>query len=196
MRTTVLIAIVTLSLTAVLAAPQRNGVSVHEIRTSHLKHLALTKNLDEVTKPELLRLLTVALWEVNTAITKAITSVETLLAGTEVLDDVLAVVATATSMASGFILETIRKVLQSSVEEIVSLLEILGLNLLVLFGYTDVVIRSLIDEKYVELIPGYDDLMTQLFNDVEAAMRPVIDALYPPDTFKLPLYATLRLIHQ
>jgi hypothetical protein len=196
MRTSVLFAIVALSFTAVLAAPQRNGVSVHKIRTTNLKHLAPTKNLDEVTFPELIRLLTIALWEANAAISKAITSVEELFAGTEVLDDVLALVASATSEASGLILNAITKILQSPVEKIITLLEDLFLELLFLVIHTDSDIRSLLGEEYAELIPGLDDLITQLLNDVTAAMRPVIDALYPPETFKVPLYATLRLIHQ
>jgi hypothetical protein len=182
MKTSILIAVIALSLTAVLAAPQKNGFSGHKIRTTKLKHFLLPKNLTyPPTLPELIELSVVAIGEVTAAIDNAVKSLEGLLAGTSIIDPVLGLVAAARTEAFRLIGEALAQALQSTADEFGTLVENLIGKLAILLTELHNELEYYVGGENGELMTGVDDIIEQLANDAAEALSPIVCSFYPPD---------------
>jgi hypothetical protein len=138
-----------------------------------------------VTLPELIELIRVAIAEVNAAIDSAALSLENLLIGTHIIEDVLDLVRAAESDALRLIEETIVEALKTPIEELPGLLEGLVVRLQTLFTEAVAEIQILVGREAEELARELDAIVAQLAIDIATAIQPILDALNPPVPLKL-----------
>jgi hypothetical protein len=135
-----------------------------------------------VTLPELIELIRVAIAQVNAAIDSAALSLENLLIGTHIIEDVLDLVRAAESDALRLIEETIVEALRTPIEKLPALLEGLVVQLQNLFTEAVAEIQILVGREAEELARELDAIVAQLAIDIATAIQPILDALNPPES--------------
>jgi len=131
------------------------------------------------TLPELIQLIGVAIDDVKAAVTAASASLETLLNGTHIIEDVLELVVAAEKDALALIEQAVADALKSTIEELPALLERLVQDLQAQLTVVIAEIQSLVGREAEELLVGLDAIVAQLAADVAAAIQPILDALKP-----------------